>query len=114
MVPGRKGPTVFRSDLRPLRPTRSKLADLHRRNAGNGFSILMVGRGDAQENRRKAKEHGLEFPIVVQDRWKLSKEYGTFATPVAFLIGKDGIIEQNVAEGPEKILALAREAGNRG
>src|SRR5262249_27064218 len=75
-----------------------------RRHAGKGFAILRVGGGDAQENRRKAKEHGLEFPVVVQDRWKLSKEYGTFATPVAFLIGKDGIIEQNVAEGPEKIL----------
>ena len=91
-----------------------KLADLHRRHAGNGFSILMVGRGDAQENRRKATEHGLEFRVVVQDRWKLSKEYGTFATPVAFLIGKDGIIEQNVAEGPEKILALAEKAASEG
>ncbi len=91
-----------------------KLADPHRRHAGNGFSILMVGRGDAQENRRKAKEHGLEFPVVVQDRWKLSKEYGTFATPVAFLIGKDGIIEQNVAQGPEQILALAEKAASAG
>jgi peroxiredoxin len=91
-----------------------KLADLHRRHAGNGFSILMVGRGDAQENRRKATEHGLEFPVLLQDRWKLSKEYGTFATPVAFLIGKDGIIEQNVAEGAEKILALAEKAASDG
>ncbi len=48
----------------------------------------------------------------MQDRWKLSKEYGIFATPVAFLIGKDGVIEENVAEGPEKILALAEKAAS--
>jgi peroxiredoxin len=89
-----------------------KLAELHRRHTGNGLSILMVGRGDAQENRRKAREFGLEFPVVMQDRWKLSKEYGIFATPVAFLIGKDGVIERNVAEGPEKILALAANASS--
>jgi peroxiredoxin len=89
-----------------------KLADLHRKHAGNGLSILMVGRGDAQENQKKARAFGLEFPVVMQDRWKLSKEYGIFATPVAFLIGKDGVIEQNVAEGGDKILALAAKASS--
>ena len=30
------------------------------------------------------------------------------ATPVAFLIGEDGVIAQNVATGMDAILALAR------
>jgi peroxiredoxin len=69
----------------------------------------MVARGDPEENRCKAQEHGFEFPVVLQERWKLSKEYGIFATPVAFLIDEDGVIARNVAQGVDEILALARE-----
>ena len=47
--------------------------------------------------------------MLLQDRWKLSREYGIFATPVAFLIGKDGFIMRNVAQGADEILKLAHE-----
>jgi hypothetical protein len=73
----------------------------------------MVGRGDAERNRAKAREHGVEFPVVLQDRWKLSKAYGIFATPVGFLIGEDGVIEHSVATGGDQILALARQGLGR-
>jgi carotenoid cleavage dioxygenase-like enzyme len=73
----------------------------------------MVGRGDVEENRRKAQEHGLEFPVVLQQKWELSRRYGIFATPVAFLVGEDGIIKHDVALGPEAILAMADHAVGR-
>jgi hypothetical protein len=47
---------------------------------------------------------------VLQDKWKLSKEYGIFATPVAFLIAENGVIARDVAVGKEAILALAADA----
>jgi peroxiredoxin len=86
------------------------LARLHREHRDNNLAIIMVGRGDAQENRSKAERHGVEFPVVLQEQWKLSKEYGIFATPVAFLIGEDGLIKKTVAKGVEEILALAPQA----
>ena len=66
----------------------------------------MVARGDVEENRHKADEHGFEFPVVLQERWNLSKEYGIFAVPVAFLIDEDGVIAKGVARGVDEILAL--------
>jgi peroxiredoxin len=87
-----------------------QLARLHREHRNNNLAMVMVGRGDAEENRRKAEGHGIEFPVVLQEQWKLSKEYGTFATPVAFLIGEDGLIKKTVARGVEEILALAPQA----
>jgi peroxiredoxin len=86
-----------------------ELVRLHREHRDNGLAVLMVGRGDAEENRRKAAEHGFEFPVVLQNRWRLSKEYGIFATPVAFLIDEQGVIARNVATGADEVLALARE-----
>ena len=73
----------------------------------------MVSRGELDENRRKIREYGIDFPVVLQPRWKLSKEYGIFATPVAFLIDEDGVIAREVAWGPDQISDLAR-AGDRG
>jgi len=72
------------------------------------LALILVGRGNSEENRRKAQQHGFQFPIVVQERWKLSKEYGIFATPVAFLIREDGVIAKDVAVGTDAILALTR------
>ncbi|HEX8159839.1 MAG TPA: redoxin domain-containing protein [Solirubrobacteraceae bacterium] len=88
----------------------SQLGALRREHPGDRLAVLMVSRGDADENRRKAAEHGIEFPIVIQPGWRVSKEYGIFAMPVAFLVDEKGVIERNVARGPDEILALARES----
>jgi peroxiredoxin len=82
------------------------LVRLHQKHHDNGLALIMVGRGDAEENRRKAEARGFEFPVVLQDRWKLSKEYGIFATPVGFLISEQGVIETDVGKGADEILAL--------
>ena len=46
------------------------------------------------------------FPVVVQDRWEVSKAFGIFATPVAFLIDAEGKIAAGVARGVDEILGL--------
>ena len=86
------------------------LARLEREHRGNGLAVVMVGRGEPEENRRKAEAFGVEFPVVLQPGWRLSKQYGIFATPVAFLIDEEGVIERDVARGPTEILDLARES----
>jgi peroxiredoxin len=83
------------------------LVELQRRHRHNGLALIMVGRGEPEENRRKADLHGFDFPVVVQPGWKLSKEYGIFTAPVAFLIDENGRIAQNVATGVNQILAIA-------
>ena len=86
-----------------------ELVRLHRKHSNNGLAVVMVGRGNAEENKKKATQHGIAFPFVLQERWKLSRQYGIFATPVAFLIGKDGVIMRDVAKGRDQIMTLARE-----
>jgi peroxiredoxin len=86
-----------------------ELARLHEQHRQNGLGIVMVGRGEVEENRRKADAHGIRFPVVVQKQWKLSKQYGIFATPVAFLINEEGTLTADVAQGAEQVLALARQ-----
>jgi peroxiredoxin len=86
-----------------------QLARLHRKQGNKGLAIVMVGRGQAAQNTGKVMQHGIEFPVLLQERWKLSREYGIFDTPVAFLIDPNGIILRDVAKGPDEIMTLAHE-----
>jgi len=85
-----------------------ELARLHRQHQANGLALVMVGRGDADENRKKARKNEFDFPVVLQKNWELSKQYGIFATPVAFLIDEAGVISCDVAIGADSILELAK------
>jgi hypothetical protein len=73
----------------------------------------MVSRGEAEANRAKASAHGLTFPIVLQRQWEISREYGMFATPIAYLIDAAGVIATEVAVGVEPILSLLSPARER-
>src|SRR5262245_31499833 len=73
------------------------------------LSVLMISRGDIEENRDKASELGLTFPIVLQKKWEVSLKYAMFATPIAYLIDEQGILASDVAVGIEPILDLAEE-----
>jgi peroxiredoxin len=93
-------------DCGPCQLLAPDLCSLHERARDAGVQILLVGRGSVDENRRKAEEHGMDFPVVVQDHWSLSRQYGIFATPVAFLIDENGTIARDVARGVDQILEL--------
>jgi peroxiredoxin len=93
----------------PCNDVAPELVRLHAHNPA--LQIVMVSRGELGENRTKAQEHGFAFPVVLQDGWKLSKEYGIFATPVAFLIDEEGTIAKPVAIGADAIVAIASTTG---
>ena len=104
---GRKLLLVFTDPhCEPCDQIAPELARLHRQHEANGLALVMVGRGDAEENRKKARQKGFDFPVVLQKKWELSKQYGIFATPVAFLIDEEGVIARDVATGAEAILEL--------
>ncbi|MDR5815714.1 redoxin domain-containing protein [Caballeronia sp. LZ033] len=69
--------------------------------------VLMVSRQDAETNRQKVAKLGLTFLVVLQRNWEVSLQYATFATPVGYLIDERGVLESDVAEGSDAILALA-------
>jgi peroxiredoxin len=83
-----------------------QLEELHRHTPD--LAILMVSRGDTDANRSKVAEMELTFPVVLQRRWDLSRQYRKFATPAAYLIDGNGVIASRVAAGGA-ILALALE-----
>jgi peroxiredoxin len=88
----------------PCNTLAPELEKFHRQHPG--MQVLMISRGEPKENRAKIKEHGLTFPVVLQQQWEISRLYAMFATPVAYLIDEHGIICHDVAVGVEPVLAL--------
>jgi peroxiredoxin len=84
------------------------LEEFHRHNPD--IQILMISRGEAKTNRKKAKALGLTFPIVLQRQWEVSLLYGMFATPIAYWIDEQGILAADVAAGLEPIRTLMASA----
>lgn len=72
--------------------------------------VLMVSRGDREANRKKIDEHGLRFPVVLQKQWEVSRAYGKFVTPLAYLIDERGVVAAPAAVGADAILALLSDA----
>jgi peroxiredoxin len=87
-----------------------RLADLHRGHEDNGLAIAMISRGEEADNRTKVEAHGVSFPVGIQPGWNISKTYGIFETPVAFLIDEQGRVARQVSRGRDAVLELAHDA----
>jgi len=104
---GRRRLVVFSDPhCEPCMELAPKLAD-HAQTSR--LSILMVSRGDPDENRDKRDRYGLPFPIGLQRSWEVSRNYGIFSTPVAFLIDEEGRVARKVAIGQDAILDLIEQ-----
>jgi peroxiredoxin len=102
---GRPVLLVFSSpECGPCNALAPHLQKFHR--AHPEVEVVMISKGEARENRAKVKEHGLSFPIVLQQQWEISRLYGMFATPIAYLIGEDGMILHDIAVGTNGILTM--------
>jgi peroxiredoxin len=85
----------------------TELEGVHQRLTG--LQVLMISRGDRDANRAKVLRHGLTFPVVLQRHWEISRAYGMFATPIAYLIDPQGVITADVAVGIDAIRNLVRD-----
>ena len=92
----------------PCNALAPELQKFHRQHPQ--VATLVISRGEPKENRAKVKEHGLTFPIVLQQQWEISRRYAVFATPIAYLLDESGIIVSDVAVGAEPIQALMATA----
>src|SRR5215213_6884274 len=69
------------------------------------LTLALVSRGDPEENKTKAQEHGVTN-VLLQKDWEVSASYEVRGTPSAVLIAPDGKVASPVAGGEEGIRAL--------
>lgn len=82
----------------------------HRANPAMG--LVMVSRGDPALTRAQVAADGLTFPVGIQRHWEVSRRYGTFLAPAAFLLDEWGVVSANVAVGAASIVGLLEAAAH--
>jgi len=86
---------VFSSpDCGPCNTLAPRLEKFHREHPD--IKVVMISKGEPKENRAHVKEHGLTFPIVLQQQWEISRRYAMFVTPIAYLIDEQGVFAREV------------------
>lgn len=102
---GRRVLLVFSDpECGPCQQLTPELDRLHEEDSS--LCVVVISRGNVDRNQEKFGT--VTFPVGLQRRWEVSKDYGMFATPIGYLIDEQGVITADVAIGPEAILALAR------
>src|SRR5262245_11026186 len=73
-------------------PCGAVVPDLNRMYREGKHQLLVINNAEKDKVRKWVDEVGAEFPVLIQDKWAVSKRYEVIATPFAFLIDEKGII----------------------
>jgi len=81
----------------PCRAEMPEFEKLYRKMEGKPFELLAVS-VDEKDTKVKemAKKMNLSFPILLDDREKTARRWGTIMFPETYLIGPDGMVVEKV------------------
>jgi len=93
-----RGPVVaafFKSSCPVCQFTFPFLERLHKRYGNDGVTFLGISQDDARSTATFAKEHGVTFPMLIDDEngYAVSNAYGLTSVPTIFLIDTDGTVK---------------------
>src|SRR5262245_33019774 len=74
------------------KPCHAVVPHLNRLQRDGAHQVLVVNNGEPEAVAKWAAEAQAAFPVLIQERWSVSKRYEVFATPFAFLIDEQGVI----------------------
>jgi len=95
-------------------PCHDMAPEFNRVQDKGAHQVLVVNNGEPEESRQWAAEIQARFPILIQEKFSLSKRYETFVTPFAFLIDEQGRIASRGIVGSAQYLGyVLTGAGNR-
>ena len=67
---------------------------------------VVITRGELEESRRLAREHGLRCTVLLDAGGEIARAYGTHGTPMGYLIDEQGTIASELMVGAERVLSL--------
>ncbi|MFY9269372.1 MAG: redoxin domain-containing protein [Candidatus Manganitrophaceae bacterium] len=84
----------------PCKKALPEIQGIYEKYQENGFVVLGVNFGEKQKDaERMARQMGLTFPILTDQKVEVAERYGVTNLPVTFFIDPDGIIRERVFGG---------------
>jgi methylamine dehydrogenase accessory protein MauD len=95
-------------------PCKAIIPELNRLQDQGRYQVIVANNGEPEVTRRWAAEANSRVPVLIQERFDVSKRYEVFATPFAFLIDESGVITSKGLVGSRQHLGyVLTGAGNR-
>ena len=79
----------------------------------NELQVVVVNNAEPDIAREWAEDVKAEFPVLVQERWKVSKSFEVYATPFAFLIDAGGVVRSAGIAGSQQHLGYVLSGAGR-
>ena len=92
--------TTWCPPCREEMPTLEKIYNEYKDQAFIVVGVNMTYQDEPQAVMPFVKEHGLTFPIVLDETGKVGNAYQLKSLPTSYFINRDGIIEEVVIGGP--------------
>jgi methylamine dehydrogenase accessory protein MauD len=73
-------------------PCTAVVPDLNQLHRDGKHEVLVVNNAAPDKARQWVTEHDVKFPVLIQEKYAVSKRYEVLATPFGFLIDEKGII----------------------
>ncbi|WP_257958527.1 TlpA disulfide reductase family protein [Bacillus sp. V3-13] len=90
----------------PCKKEMPYMQEMYEKYQKDGFEILAVNSTVTEKNRQDAvdfvKEHGLTFPIPMDEKNEVSSRFEILTYPTSFFIDSDGIIRSRAIGGVNK------------
>lgn len=75
-----------------------------------GPRVLLLSRGDPEEHRRLAAQHGWQCEVVLDREWEVTNAFRVAGTPMGYLLDAEGRIASGLAAGADEVLGLLASA----
>src|SRR5262249_16501194 len=67
-------------------PCHAVVPELNRIARKNALQVVAINNAEPEIAREWAEDVKAEFPVLIQEKWRLSRSFEVYATPFAFLI----------------------------
>jgi peroxiredoxin len=89
----------------------AELAPLANAPGNLAAAPLFISRGDPVENRRWFEQHGISFPVLLQEDSEVASLFQVPGTPTGYLLDENGTTVSEMLVGADSLLVELRPAG---
>jgi methylamine dehydrogenase accessory protein MauD len=94
-------------------PCHAIAPDLNNLSRKNDLQVIVVTNAEPEIAREWAADVKAEFPVLIQEKWRVSKSFEVYATPFAFLIDAGGVVRSGGIAGSQQHLGFVLSGAGR-
>jgi peroxiredoxin len=99
----------------PCKAEMPNIEKFYQENKGQNVIVLAVNLTSAEKNKNDVqqfiKDHGLTFPVLLDEQGKVGNLYQTFTIPTSYVINTKGIVQQKFV-GPMSVDIIKKLVSN--